>query len=126
MHVVLPAADLLRVNVQWLEIKPTDDEKTVQRKKKLIKSYKSKARFQEMDMAQKAKKDNWQSFLSGKATKKKTGMEGLVALWTRPADMRHCQSWLSAVRMCNSYTESAQMTQTAGASLELALLPKID
>ncbi len=43
------------------------------RKKKLLKSYKSKIRFQNMDMAQKQKQDSWQSFLKGKGAKKKTG-----------------------------------------------------
>lgn len=59
--------------VQWLEIKDGDDEKTIARKKKLIKSCKSKMRFQNMDLAQKAKADNWHNFVSGKGKKKKTG-----------------------------------------------------
>lgn len=58
---------------QWLVIKEDDDDKTVARKKKLIKSYKSKKRFHNMDMAQKKKADSWQSFNQGKGTKKKTG-----------------------------------------------------
>lgn len=58
---------------QWLEVKDTDDEKTVARKRKLLKSYKSKIRFANKDMVQKQKQDNWQSFLKGKATKKKPG-----------------------------------------------------
>ncbi|KAF5834052.1 hypothetical protein DUNSADRAFT_9443 [Dunaliella salina] len=58
---------------KWLEIKEGDDEKTVARKKKLIKSCKSKMRFQNMDLAQKAKADNWHNFVSGKGKKKKTG-----------------------------------------------------
>lgn len=58
---------------QWLEIKPTDDEKTVARKKKLLKSYKSKKRFQEMDIKQKQRADNWQHFLKGKGGKPKQG-----------------------------------------------------
>ena len=43
------------------------------RKKKLLKSYKSKIRFAQKDLAQKHKQDNWQSFLKGKGSKKKTG-----------------------------------------------------
>ncbi|WIA16543.1 hypothetical protein OEZ85_013217 [Tetradesmus obliquus] len=58
---------------KWLEIKPTDDEKTVARKKKLLKSFKSKRRFQEMDIKQKEHQSNWQSFLKGKGGKPKTG-----------------------------------------------------
>eukprot|EP00878_Enallax_costatus_P016841 GHUV01017677.1.p1 GENE.GHUV01017677.1~~GHUV01017677.1.p1 ORF type:complete len:274 (+),score=82.36 GHUV01017677.1:702-1523(+) len=58
---------------KWLEIKPTDDEKTIARKKKLLKSYKSKKRFQEMDVKQKERQSNWQSFLKGKGGKSKAG-----------------------------------------------------
>ena len=58
---------------KWLEIRPEDDEKTKARKKKLIKSYKSKMRFQSMDLAQAEKQSSWQSFQSGKGAKKKTG-----------------------------------------------------
>ncbi|KAG2454532.1 hypothetical protein HYH02_000379 [Chlamydomonas schloesseri] len=58
---------------KWLAIKDTDDEKTKARKKKLLKSMKSKIRFQQKDLAQKQKQDNWQSFLKGKGSKKKTG-----------------------------------------------------
>lgn len=39
------------------------------RKKKLLKNFKKQARFAEMDVAQKAKADNWKNFLGGKATK---------------------------------------------------------
>jgi hypothetical protein len=63
----------LTPHLQWLEIKPTDDEKTVARKKKLLKSFKSKRRFQEMDVKQKERQSNWQSFLKGKGSKPKTG-----------------------------------------------------
>ena len=64
---------------KWLEIKPEDDEKTKARKKKLIKSYKSKMRFQSMDNEQKEKQNSWQSFQSGKGAKKKTGfMTGAI------------------------------------------------
>eukprot|EP00198_Chlamydomonas_reinhardtii_P010410 XP_001699747.1 predicted protein [Chlamydomonas reinhardtii] len=58
---------------KWLAIKETDDEKTKARKKKLLKSMKSKIRFQQKDLAQKQKQDSWQSFLKGKGSKKKTG-----------------------------------------------------
>jgi len=58
---------------QWLEIKPEDDERTVLRKKKLIKSYKSKIRFQNMDLQQKEKQGSWQQFLKGKGGKPKAG-----------------------------------------------------
>lgn len=61
---------------KWLEIKPTDDEKTRLRKRKLIKSFKSKQRFNEMDAAQTKKADAWKSFVS-KGTKKKSGLKGL-------------------------------------------------
>lgn len=61
------------LRLQWLEIKETDDEKTKVRKRKLIKSYKSKMRFQEMDLTQKSKADSWQNFMTGKGSKKKTG-----------------------------------------------------
>lgn len=43
-----------------------DDEKTKARKRKLIKSFKSKQRFQMMDLAQKEKADAWKSFVQGK------------------------------------------------------------
>ncbi|EIE26983.1 hypothetical protein COCSUDRAFT_64747 [Coccomyxa subellipsoidea C-169] len=58
---------------RWLEIKPTDDDKTKAKKKKLQKSYKSKKRFQEMDMVTKKKQQSWLDFKSGKGAKKKTG-----------------------------------------------------
>lgn len=64
---------LITPHSQWLEIKEGDDEKTIARKKKLIKSAKSKMRFQNMDLAQKSKADNWNNFISGKGKKKKTG-----------------------------------------------------
>eukprot|EP00955_Chlamydomonas_euryale_P104141 365542-Chlamydomonas_euryale.AAC.27 len=58
---------------KWLVINEEDDEKTKARKKKLIKSYKSKMRFQDMDLKTKQKADSWQSFMSGKGAKKKKG-----------------------------------------------------
>lgn len=61
------------MSTQWLEIKPEDDEKTVDRKKKLLKSYKSKIRFQNLDKATKEKQGSWQSFLKGKGGKGKAG-----------------------------------------------------
>lgn len=54
-------------------MKDTDDEKTKLRKRKLLKSYKSKMRFQEMDKKQKDSQDSWQNFQKGKGAKKKTG-----------------------------------------------------
>jgi survival-of-motor-neuron-related-splicing factor 30 len=65
--------------MQWLEIKPEDDAKTIERKRKLTKSYKSKIRFQNMDLATKKKADSWQDFVSGKGAKKKTGF--LTGRW---------------------------------------------
>lgn len=59
------------VCAQWLEIKPTDDEKTRNKKKKLQKSFKSKIRFQEMDLVTKKKQQSWLDFKSGKGAKKK-------------------------------------------------------
>ena len=61
---------------KWLEIKEEDDEKTKAKKRKLLKSMKSKMRFQNMDLVQKDKQDNWKSFLQGKGSKKKTGKPG--------------------------------------------------
>ncbi|GBF92995.1 hypothetical protein Rsub_05831 [Raphidocelis subcapitata] len=58
---------------KWLEIKPEDDERTVVKKKKLLKSYKSKIRFQNMDIQQKEKQGSWQQFLKGKGSKPKSG-----------------------------------------------------
>lgn len=57
--------------LQWLEIKPTDDDKTRNKKKKLQKSFKSKMRFQEMDLLTKKKQQSWLDFKSGKGAKKK-------------------------------------------------------
>ncbi len=56
---------------KWLEIKPTDDEKTKQKKRKLAKAYKSKARFARLDLQQKQKADAWKAFMSGGKGKKK-------------------------------------------------------
>ncbi|KAL6746035.1 hypothetical protein V8C86DRAFT_2956143 [Haematococcus lacustris] len=58
---------------KWLEIKEGDDEKTKQKKRKLLKSYKSKIRFQNMDQKTKSKQDNWQNFITGKGSKPKAG-----------------------------------------------------
>jgi hypothetical protein len=71
-----PSPKTTAVFPQWLEIKPTDDEKVVTRKKKLMKSYKSKIRFQNMDMTQKVKQDSWKNFQTGKGAKKKAGFFG--------------------------------------------------
>lgn len=54
---------------KWLEIKATDDEKTQQKKRKLAKAYKSKARFARLDLQQKQKADAWKRFLAGKPKK---------------------------------------------------------
>lgn len=56
----------------WMQIKPSDNEKTKQKKKKLLKSFKSKQRFQRMDAEQKKKADSWKNFLSSKISKKKS------------------------------------------------------
>lgn len=58
---------------KWLEIKETDDVKTMSKKRKLQKSFKSKARFAKMDLEQKQKADSWRAFVGGKASKKKAG-----------------------------------------------------
>lgn len=58
---------------KWLEIKETDNEKTKQKKKKLQKSYKSKKRFHDMDVATKQRQSSWMNFQKGKGQKKKTG-----------------------------------------------------
>ena len=57
---------------QWLAIKPTDDEKTREKKRKLAKGYKSRARFARLDVQQKQKADAWKSFLAG-GTRKSRG-----------------------------------------------------
>ncbi|CAD7705113.1 unnamed protein product [Ostreobium quekettii] len=59
---------------KWCEMKDTDDDKTKSRKKKLLKSYKSKIRFQQMDLDQKKKQQDWHSFVQGKGSKKKAGV----------------------------------------------------
>lgn len=58
---------------KWLEVKPTDDDKIRNRKKKLQKSYKSKLRFQQLDMEVKNRQSSWLNFKKGKGSKKKTG-----------------------------------------------------
>lgn len=77
---------------QWLEIKAGDDEKTIARKKKLLKSYKSKKRFQEMDIKQKERQDNWQQFLKGKGSKPKKGERAsqLFHVLDWGCEMLHC------------------------------------
>lgn len=54
---------------KWLQIKETDDEKTRQKKRKLAKAYKSKARFAKLDLQQKEKADAWKRFIAGKPKK---------------------------------------------------------
>jgi survival-of-motor-neuron-related-splicing factor 30 len=56
-----------------LIIRPDDDERTRIKKKKILKSMKSKHRFAEMDRKQQSKKSDWQSFVKGKGSKKKKG-----------------------------------------------------
>jgi survival-of-motor-neuron-related-splicing factor 30 len=55
---------------KWLEVKATDDDKTKQKKRKLAKAFKSKARFAKLDLQQKQKADSWKTFLAGKSKKK--------------------------------------------------------
>lgn len=71
--------------MQWLDIKPTDDDKTKAKKKKLQKSFKSKMRFQEMDMVTKKKQQSWLDFKSGKGAKKKVGLLVLSYIFSKPA-----------------------------------------
>jgi len=56
---------------QWLEVKQTDDEKTRNKKKKLQKSWKSKLRFQRLDLETKQRQQSWLDFKKGKGAKKK-------------------------------------------------------
>ncbi|GMH40184.1 hypothetical protein BSKO_08088 [Bryopsis sp. KO-2023] len=58
---------------KWCEIRDADDDKTKSKKRKLLKSYKSKIRFQQMDMTQKKKQEDWKSFVKGKGKKKQAG-----------------------------------------------------
>ncbi|PSC74490.1 survival of motorneuron-related-splicing factor 30 [Micractinium conductrix] len=55
---------------KWLEVKPTDDEKTKSKKRKLAKAYKSRARFAKLDIQSKQKQDAWKRFQAGKGKKK--------------------------------------------------------
>ena len=59
------------MRAQWLEIKLTDDEKTRNKKKKLQKSWKSKLRFQRLDLETKQRQQSWLDFKKGKGAKKK-------------------------------------------------------
>ena len=74
-HVLGIASCPLRLPLlpQWLEIQPEDDEKTRLKKRKLVKSYKSKIRFQKLDSQQREKQSSWLNFQKGKGTKKKAG-----------------------------------------------------
>jgi survival-of-motor-neuron-related-splicing factor 30 len=74
------APDELGEMPKWLEIQPTDDEKTKLKKKKLIKSHKNKQRFQQMDTVQKNKADAWKNFINKKGTKKKTKKESMFSV----------------------------------------------
>lgn len=58
---------------KWAEIKPTDDEKTREKKQKVLKSIKSKKRFQQKDIEVKGRQQSWLDFRAGKGTKKKPG-----------------------------------------------------
>ena len=58
-------------HAQWLVIKDSDDVKTRNKKKKLQKSYKSKLRFQKLDMETKGRQKSWLDFKTGKGAKKK-------------------------------------------------------
>lgn len=62
---------LIHSGLQWLHVKETDDEKTKNRKKKLQKSFKSKLRFQQLDMEVKNRQTSWLNFKKGKGSKKK-------------------------------------------------------
>lgn len=57
--------------MQWLEIQPEDDEKTVNKKKKLQKAHKSKMRFAKLDKETKERQSSWQNFQKGTVKKKK-------------------------------------------------------
>lgn len=46
---------VLSLRAQWLAIQPEDDEKTRAKKKKLMKSYKSKLRFAKLDQETKVR-----------------------------------------------------------------------
>ena len=64
------AAEVLEMP-KWLQVSTEDDEKTRQKKRKLVKAYKSKARFAKLDLQQKQKADAWKRFLTGKPKKSK-------------------------------------------------------
>ena len=56
---------------QWMEVHAGDDEKTVAKKRKLQKGWKSKQRFTKLDLATKKKQQSWLDFKTGKGAKKK-------------------------------------------------------
>ena len=58
-----------------MQIRETDDEKTRQKKRKLAKAYKSKARFAKLDLQQKEKADAWKRFMAGKPKKGRPGRQ---------------------------------------------------
>jgi hypothetical protein len=75
---VAAAATTVGVGVEetmpsWMEILPTDDDKTAAKKKKLQKSWKSKQRFHKMDVETQTKADSWKNFVAKKGTKRKKG-----------------------------------------------------
>jgi survival-of-motor-neuron-related-splicing factor 30 len=76
INTVSEEAEPLGEMPSWMEIQPTDDEKTRLKKKKLIKGWKSKQRSQKLDTVHKEKADAWKSFINKKGTKKKKGGGG--------------------------------------------------
>lgn len=58
---------------KWMEINETDSEKAKEKKKRAIKAWKKKAKFQRQDLESEKKATDWKSFITGKGKKKKTG-----------------------------------------------------
>eukprot|EP01121_Diplochlamys_sp_Union-15-3_P014773 TRINITY_DN4759_c0_g1_i1.p1 TRINITY_DN4759_c0_g1~~TRINITY_DN4759_c0_g1_i1.p1 ORF type:complete len:275 (+),score=64.92 TRINITY_DN4759_c0_g1_i1:133-957(+) len=56
-----------------LQILPTDSEKVRKVKKRRVKAIKAKGKLQKVEAERNERKKNWQSFVSGFGTKKKTG-----------------------------------------------------
>ena len=81
VYVGVPAPKRLRVDESFrlaeipkkLEILPTDDERTKEKKRTLVKTLKSKQRLAEAEAQQTERAQSWQAFRSGKAAKHKTG-----------------------------------------------------
>ena len=72
-QVIKEGAGPLTEMPKWMEIDPADDEKTKEKKRKLIKNFKSKQRFQKRETLQTQKADAWKSFQANKSGKKKAG-----------------------------------------------------